>query len=118
MTVRRAPAGPLTTKPYLKGYLLLLFAVLLSFNACDWSSDDSGSDQPVIPTVKVEVPPFNADSAYYYIEKQVSFGPRVPNTEAHRLAGDWLIQKMDSVADKVYVQKGKVEAFDGTKLAV
>ena len=30
------------------------------------------------------VPEFNADSAYTYVEKQVAFGPRVPNSEAHK----------------------------------
>ena len=28
---------------------------------------------------------FSADSAYRYLVTQVSFGPRVPNTEAHRV---------------------------------
>ena len=31
----------------------------------------------------VEVPAFNADSAYAYVAAQVAFGPRVPNTPEH-----------------------------------
>lgn len=38
----------------------------------------------------VQAPTFNADSAYAYIAAQVQFGPRVPNTEAHRRCGDYL----------------------------
>ena len=38
----------------------------------------------------VQAPAFNADSAYAYIAAQVQFGPRVPNTEAHRRCGDYL----------------------------
>lgn len=41
-------------------------------------------------TVKVSVPEFNADSAYYYTEQQVAFGPRVPNTQAHIDCGNYL----------------------------
>src|SRR5687767_15761299 len=36
---------------------------------------------------KVTVPDFNADSAYFFVKKQVDFGPRIPNTDAHRKAG-------------------------------
>lgn len=94
-----------------------MLTTVLLFSACDWDSDDKGkNDPPAPPKVEVEVPTFNADSAYYYIEKQVSFGPRVPNTEPHRLTGDWLIERLESTTGKVYVQEGKVQAFDGTQL--
>ena len=39
----------------------------------------------VAPEVVVN---FDADSAYSYVERQVAFGPRVPNTEAHRRCGE------------------------------
>jgi len=62
------------------------------------------------------MPIFNADSAYYFIERQVMFGHRVPNTEAHRACGDWLIEKMTHFADTVYVQSMQLRAYDGTLL--
>ena len=34
---------------------------------------------------KIDIPVFNADSAYYYTAMQVSFGPRVPGTKAHEV---------------------------------
>ena len=34
-------------------------------------------------------PEFNEDSAFAYIEKQISFGPRVPNTIAHEKCADF-----------------------------
>lgn len=52
--------------------------------------------------------PFNADTAYYYIEKQVSFGPRVPNTFSHQLTAKFLAEELDRFADHVFVQEAKV----------
>ncbi len=40
-------------------------------------AESSGPHGPAAPKVKVE---FSADSAYSYVERQVAFGPRVPNT--------------------------------------
>ena len=60
---------------------------------------------------------FNADSAYNYVAKQVEFGPRVPNTEAHRRAGDWLIGELRRHgAHEVIEQPLSLRAFDGTML--
>ncbi len=77
-------------------------------------------EQPASPTVTrlegVEAPGFNADSAYSYIEKQLSFGPRVPNTREHQQAGDYLINKLKDFGAEVTVQNFEATAFDGTVL--
>ncbi len=56
-------------------------------------------------------PVFNADSAYHFIEKQVAFGPRVPNTTAHKACGDFLIGQLETygkwIARSGYGQKNK-----------
>ena len=72
------------------------------------------SDQPVSPSVYP--PEFKADSAYSYIQKQVNFGPRVPNTQPHKECRDYLIEKLQSYGLKVTAQNGVANAFDGTKL--
>lgn len=59
---------------------------------------------------------FNADSAYNYLAKQVAFGPRVPNTAAHREAGDWIAARMKGFGANVVEQKAELKAFDGTVL--
>lgn len=59
---------------------------------------------------------FSADSAYSYIERQVSFGPRVPNTPAHAKTGDWLVAELNRHGAKVLEQKARLKAFDGTVL--
>lgn len=47
---------------------------------------------------------FNGDSALAYAQAQVAFGPRVPGTESHRRAGDWIVAQMRARADSVEVQ--------------
>lgn len=68
------------------------------------------------PKKTVEVPSFNADSAYNFIAKQVAFGPRVPNTKGHKECAEFLIEKLNSYADTVIVQEADLTAFDGTVL--
>ena len=59
---------------------------------------------------------FDADSAYAYVARQVEFGPRVPNTEAHRLCGDWLASELRRHGAEVTEQRADLKAFDGTTL--
>lgn len=48
---------------------------------------------------------FDGDQAVKYVEAQLAFGPRVPNTEGHRRAGDWIYQQLRARADSVEVQE-------------
>lgn len=47
---------------------------------------------------------FDGDQALAYVQQQLAFGPRVPNTEGHRRTGDWLLQELTTRADTVEVQ--------------
>lgn len=72
---------------------------------------------PAAPYQQVS-PNFNADSAYYFVEKQVSFGPRVTNSKPHRECGDWLVKELRSYTDNVIEQKTVITHYDGSKLNV
>jgi hypothetical protein len=62
---------------------------------------------------------FSADSAYNYVARQVSFGPRVPGTDAHRACAEWLSATLRSNgADTVIEQRTVVEAYTGDKLPI
>jgi glutaminyl-peptide cyclotransferase len=94
-------------------FIFFLLTVFLLFSC----KTDTPKEAPSTPTYTiVNAPDFNADSAYYYIEKQVSFGPRVPNTPEHQAAALWLAEKLGEFADTVYLQKADLKAFDGTIL--
>ncbi len=64
----------------------------------------------------IQAPAFNADSAYHYMQVQADFGPRVPNTQAHRDCGEWLAAQLEKFGAKVYNQYADLTAFDGTTL--
>lgn len=61
---------------------------------------------------------FSADSAYSYVAAQTAFGPRVPETEAHKACVDYLTAKMRQFGAQVEVQEGTGTAYDGTPLNV
>ncbi|MDR0995197.1 MAG: M28 family peptidase [Tannerella sp.] len=64
----------------------------------------------------VHVPDFQADSAYRFVDEQVAFGPRVPNTPAHKACGDFLAATLKRFGAQVYVQQMTLTAYNGTKL--
>jgi glutaminyl-peptide cyclotransferase len=47
---------------------------------------------------------FDGAQALSYAASQVAFGPRVPNTEGHRKAGDWILEQLRGRTDSVAVQ--------------
>jgi len=49
-------------------------------------------------------PQFDGEAALRYVERQLAFGPRVPNTESHRSAGDWILEQLRQRTDSVAVQ--------------
>lgn len=75
------------------------------------TKEEEKQKAPVKETVKV--PSFNADSAYYYVKKQVDFGPRVPGTEAHAQCADWLSSKLGAYADSLIVQDFQASIYNG-----
>ncbi len=68
------------------------------------------------PFQKRSVPRFDRDSAYAFVAKQVSFGPRVPNTEAHRKCKEWLSGKLKEFGAEVIEQDFQAEAYTGEML--
>ena len=71
---------------------------------------------PPPPPFEAIAPEFNADSAYAFIEKQVAFGPRVPNTESWAKCADYLENQLKAYDFEVTVQEGKVTTYNGLEL--
>ena len=82
----------------------LLLLMVVAAIACGNKSNASGTEENKDKTESVNVPAFNADSAYAYVQIQANFGPRVPNTAAHRACGDYLAAKLEQLGAKVYNQ--------------
>lgn len=92
-------------------------ALLLGLCSCGVSGKAKTAETAESPdNTTLSAPEFDADSAFYYVKRQVDFGPRVPNTEAHRRAGEWLASELRRHGASVIEQTPVLTAFDGTKL--
>jgi len=100
--------------------ILSAFVVVLLLGAC--KSDpkppptpkDEVSDVPIKKKPHAKVPRFQRDSAYAFVEKQVAFGPRVPNTAAHKACRNWMIDKFKSFGATVIADDFKAKGYTGT----
>jgi hypothetical protein len=59
---------------------------------------------------------FNGQTAFTYIEQQMAFGPRIPNTPGHDKMGDWLAAQLRQRADTVIVQTFTPKTSKGVTL--
>lgn len=92
-------------------FFLLALTVLIGCGR-----DGNQSSKPETPAIVVNVPAFNADSAYYFVQKQVDFGPRIPNSTAHKNAGDYFIAQFKKNGATVKVQEFTATTFDNVKV--
>ena len=99
----------------MKYKLLFIFSIIttLVIVSCGESSRPAQTKKKKAVNKTVSIPEFNMDSAYAYVAAQVAFGPRVPGTPAHAACEKWIIRKLKSFADTVYVQKFKARTYDG-----
>ena len=89
--------------------LSYIFIALLCFAAC-------GNSKKTVAEAVAVGPEFSADSAYVYCAAQCDFGPRLMNSEAHDLCGDWIEAKFRHFGMAVSRQETVVTGYDGTKL--
>lgn len=114
--LKRALAGIMKNK-------FLLFLSISILAACGSSTE--GDNKPIVSESKPKAklvnpnrPGFSADTAYAITEQQVAFGPRVPNTEAHKKCAAYLVEKLKSYGAEVIEQNAKVTAHTGEVLEI
>lgn len=97
--------------------ILVIPALLLVLTgvACGNNRGKNDATETVTKEV-VKAPEFDADSAFQYIQAQADFGPRVPNTQAHKACGDYMANQLEKFGAKVYNQYAELTAYDGTIL--
>ena len=103
--------------------LVGLFCLLLMASCSEESKKRTieTPTQKVISKPSVELvstPEFNQEEAFEYVKKQVEFGPRVPNSSAHRKCAIWLESELQSIGLKTNIQEAKVTAFNGVELDI
>lgn len=91
-----------------KLFFILTFFSLINIGCKnDKSSATELNEKPIsaTPKKKAVVPPVNADSTYAFVEKQLSFGTRVPGSPGHKAMKEWLVTKTKSFGLEVMVQE-------------
>ena len=94
--------------------LMSAFLLLSAFSCGGGNKANSTSEQS--EETAVNVPQFDADSAYLYVKNQVDFGPRVPNTKEHVACGNYLAGQLEAFGAQVTNQYADLIAYDGTLL--
>ena len=90
--------------------LLIVISIIACNNQQQKKKAETGDKKHEIK--EVFVPDFNADTAYYFVKKQLEFGPRVPNTASHAETAKYLASTLERFAPEVQVQEFKMRAFN------
>lgn len=90
--------------------IIALLAILL-LTACNQVTKSAQTVDKI-----VNVPTFSSDSAYKFVQQQVDFGARVPNTKAQITCANYLSTTLKRFGAEVIEQKASLMAFDGTSL--
>ncbi len=88
------------------------------FSACSSKKKSSKAVRVQFADRGRSVPSFSADSAYKYVDKQVSFGPRTVNSKAHDEDRAYLLKKLEGYAGKnaVYSQDFQLTGYNNVQL--
>lgn len=90
-------------------FILFFFCLLFS---CDTDNPKKTKTPSSTKELKINTPLFNADSAFYFIEKQVSFGPRVISSSGWKNCAIWLEKKLLQYTPDVIIQEAPVVTYD------
>ena len=90
-------------------YVILLISVLGAIGGCKTDTAPPGEKAA---KVAVSIPAVNGDHLYASVEKQLSFGHRIPGTPEHLACKEWIVSTMKSFGATVTEQAFKASFFD------
>ena len=101
--------------------MMCLFMGCLFLSCCGQKGATRSNEASVESAISLgegasAAPSFDADSAYTYVARQVAFGPRVPNTEAHKSCAAFLISELERHGAEMYIQEATLTAYNGDRL--
>lgn len=99
-------------------YLLLISIVILSCGDDKPINKQSIKNENTTVKSTIHRPDFNSDSAYFFIQQQVDFGPRFPNNKAHTDCAEYLKNKLQSYGFETQIQKGKAKTFNNKEITI
>lgn len=84
------------------GVSLLALLMLASCKPEPKPTPKAGPKKPA--PARIKIPKFSGDTAYALIEKQLSFGTRVPGSTGHQAQKAWMVDFLKAKGAKVYEQ--------------
>jgi len=95
-----------------------IFLLIITLSACVDEVDTNKPNMDLVEqkNIKVKIPKFEGKNAKAHVAKQVSFGPRIPNTEGHKACKEWLVSKFKSFGLKVIEQDFVATTYTNVKL--
>ena len=97
-------------------FAIILMIPILMASSCNTKRESSSAESVSTENTagnKISKPEFSPDSAYFFTQQQVDFGPRVPGTPAQLKCAAYFEQKLKSYGAEVVVQKTKVVVYSG-----
>ncbi len=91
------------------------FLFILSFSLLVACKTDP-KPTPVQPLTPVKVPKFDSGLAYEHVEKQLSFGTRVPGSPTHKATKEWMVSTMKSYGWTVEEEHFTATVYTGEQL--
>jgi hypothetical protein len=92
---------PMITR--IMGHMYVVIGLLFLTVSCQFTPPTSAEVPPESKQTEevgkkplTQVPEPQKDSLWYYVSRQVAFGPRVPGTVAHQQCGDYIVQFLKS----------------------
>lgn len=87
-----------------------LITILLTSMLCG-CVEQSDKKSTQIVKKQIVIPAFDGENAFKYLNAQVNFGPRVPNTPQHLACRDFLFNELLKYADEVKLQNFTDNAY-------
>lgn len=93
--------------------------IICMFLSCNEADKNTSLEKNKLQSQhQIQTPSFNEDSAYIFIQKQVAFGPRVPNSKGHEQCALYLEKTLKRFTSNVIIQQAEVVAFDTKRLKI
>jgi glutaminyl-peptide cyclotransferase len=92
------------------------FVLLMAFSSC--SRNEPATPQKPQTQVSIPTPGFDGSRAYADLKKQTDFGPRTPQSDAHRQCLAYLVSELKQSAESVTEQQFTEKGYDRETLAL
>jgi hypothetical protein len=98
-------------------FALIAIILIATCSSCKQKTTQTADESSAsVSATSVKAADFNSDTAYFYVNEQVKFGPRVTNSNAHEKCAVWLGNTLKKYTPNVVFQNFTAKAYNGTIL--